>query len=304
MNRRLHPPTHLLRAFVVTAQLKTMSAAAAALHLTQGAVSKQVLDLEDWLGVALFARVRKRLKLTPAGQRYLLVVQPLLAQLEAATLDLMSSPADGGLLRLSVLPTFGAKWLIPRLPQFQAAHPKVLLQFVPYVQGYDFQRPDLDAAVRYGEGPWPDALADYIAGREMLLIAPKRRSGDPPLKRVADVAQHRLLHHVSVPAAWTQWCKQQAVAGVNPHSGIQLDQYATIIQAVVAHMGIALVPACLVEDELRRGEVISPLPAAQGRITATTGYWLCYPENRTELEPLLLLRRWLAQQAAAALQAA
>lgn len=304
MNRRLHPPTHLLRAFVVTAQLKTMSAAAAALHLTQGAVSKQVLDLEDWLGVALFARVRKRLKLTPAGQRYLLVVEPLLAQLEAATLELMSSPADGGVLRLSVLPTFGAKWLIPRLPQFQAAHPKVLLQFVPYVQGYDFQRPDLDAAVRYGEGPWPDALADYIAGREMLLIAPKRRGGEPPLKRVADVAQHRLLHHVSVPAAWAQWCVQQKVSGVNPHSGIQLDQYATIIQAVAAHMGIALVPACLVEDELRRGEVISPLPAAQGRITANTGYWLCYPENRTELEPLLLLRRWLAQQTAQGMEAA
>ncbi|MBI5256566.1 MAG: LysR family transcriptional regulator [Burkholderiales bacterium] len=299
MTRRLHPPTHLLRAFVVTAQLGTMSAAAAALHLTQSAVSKQVQELEQWLGVALFARVKKRLRLTPAGQRYLLAVQPLLAQLEAATLDLMSSPADGGTLRLSVLPTFGAKWLIPRLPEFQRAHPKVLLQFVPYVQGYDFQRADLDAAIRYGEGPWPDAVSEYLTGRQMVLIAPPRRKGEPPLKHPADVAQHRLLHHVTVPTAWTRWCAQQQVLGVNPHSGIQLDQYSAIIQAVVAGMGLGLVPACLVADELRRGEVLAPLRGAPGRLQADAGYWLCFPDNRAELEPLLLLRRWLQAAAAA-----
>jgi len=296
MTRRLHPPTHLLRAFVVTAELKTLSAAAAALHLTQGAVSKQVLDLEAWLGVDLFARVRKRLQLTPAGQRYLRLVQPLLVQLEAATLELMSSPADGGTLKLSVLPTFGAKWLIPRLPAFQAAHPKVLLQFVPYVQGYDFRRADLDAAIRFGQGPWPDAQAEYLTGREMRLIAPRRAPGQPPLKRLADVSGHRLLHHVTVPQAWAQWCALHPGSGANPHSGIQLDQYSAIVQAVAAGLGIALVPECLITDELQRGEVSTPLPAQQGRLLGDAGYWLCVPENRAEMEPLRLLRQWLRGQ--------
>jgi LysR family glycine cleavage system transcriptional activator len=293
MTRRLHPPLHLLRAFVSTAQLGTISAAGTALHLTQGAVSKQVLELEAWLGVALFERVRKRLTLTPAGQRYLLAVQPLLLQLETATLDLMSNPVDGGVLHLSVLPSFGAKWLIPRLPEFQAAHPKVTLQFMPYVHGYDFTRPDLDCAIRYGDGAWPGATAEYLTGRHMTIIAPCRRSGDAPFKQPSDVVNHRLLQHVTLPLAWSQWCEKHQVSGINPHSGIQLDQYVAIIRAVAAGMGVGLVPTCLVEDELARGEVIAPLPPALGCQEAPAGYFLCYPENKASMKPLEAFRTWL-----------
>jgi LysR family transcriptional regulator, glycine cleavage system transcriptional activator len=296
MTKRLHPPTQLLRAFVTTAQLGTISAAADALHLTQSAVSKQVQELEFWLGITLFARVKKRLQLTPPGQRYLLAVQPLLVQLEAATLDVMSTPLDGGVLHLSVLPTFGAKWLIPRLPAFQAAHPKVLLQFVPYVQGYDFNRPDLDCAIRYGEGPWPGAVSDYVIGRDMTLIAPQRKSGDAPLKRASDVVHHRLLQHVSVPNAWVHWCEHHQVSGVNPHSGIQLDQYVAIIRAVVAGLGLALVPTCLIEEELALGEVVSPNWSAAQHDTAQAGYFFCYPENKAHLEPLVIFKQWLQSQ--------
>jgi len=299
MIRRLLPPLHLLRAFVATARLGTMSAAAVALHLTQGAVSKQVLELEQWLGVGLFERVRKRLRLTPAGQRYLLKVEPLLQQLEAATLDLISNPSGGG-LHLSVLPSFGAKWLIPRLPDFQRKHPEVTLQFMPYVQGYDFTRPDLDCAIRYGDGAWPGASAQYLAGRHMTLIAPPGRAAGRPLKRPADVVLHRLLQHVSVPQAWSQWCAKHVVGGVNPYSGTQLDQYVAIIRAVAAGVGIALVPTCLVEDDLARGDVCAPLPAPHGCHVAEQGYFLCYPENKAGLEPLVALRQWLLQSLAPA----
>jgi LysR family transcriptional regulator, glycine cleavage system transcriptional activator len=295
IGKRLHPPTQLLRAFVTVARLQTVSAAAVALHLTQGAVSKQIRELEDWLRVPLFERVRKRLQLTPAGARYLGAVEPLLAQLEAATLDLMSGPPDDGVLHLSVLPTFGAKWLIPRLSTFQAAHPRALLQFVPYVQGYDFTRPDLDCAIRYGEGPWPGTIAEPVTGREMALIAAPRRAGDPPLRRPSDIADYRLLQHATVPRAWSQWCERQGVAGVNPHSGIQLDQYGAIVRAVSAGLGIGLVPTCLIEDELARGEVIEPLAAGVGRFEADAGYVLCYPEHKASLPALLAFRGWLRE---------
>jgi DNA-binding transcriptional LysR family regulator len=283
----------LLRAFVTVARLQTVSAAAVALHLTQGAVSKQIRELEDWLRVPLFERVRKRLQLTPAGARYLGAVEPLLAQLEAATLDLMSGPPDDGVLHLSVLPTFGAKWLIPRLPAFQAAHPRALLQFVPYVQGYDFARPDLDCAIRYGEGPWPGSIAEPVTGREMALIAAPRRAGDPRLRRPADIAACRLLQHATVPRAWSQWCERHGVGGVNPHSGIQLDQYGAIVRAVSAGLGIGLVPTCLIEDELARGEVVEPLAGGAGRFEADAGYVLCYPEHKSSLPALVAFRQWL-----------
>jgi DNA-binding transcriptional LysR family regulator len=290
---------HLLRAFIATSELKTVSAAVDALHLTQGAVSRQVLELEGWLGVALFARVRKRLQLTPAGQRYLLALQPLVRQLEAATLDLMSNPHGGGVLHLSALPTFATKWLIPRLPAFQAAHPKVALQFVPYVQGYDFQRPDLDCAIRYGEGPWEGAVCEYVIGRRMVLIAPPPRQRGAALRRPADVAGHRLLHHLTVPRAWSDWCARHGVSDVHPHGGIQLDQYAAIVRAVAAGMGIALVPECLVEDELARGEVVTPLPPRQGVHEASAGYFLCFPENRASIDALMVFKTWLQEVASA-----
>src|SRR5690606_23031340 len=105
MSRRLTPPIHLLRAFVATARMGTVSSASVALHLTQGAVSKQVHELEAWLGVALFSRVRRRLQLTPEGQRYLLAIEPLLAQLQSTTLELLTGGGSSGALHVSSLPT-------------------------------------------------------------------------------------------------------------------------------------------------------------------------------------------------------
>lgn len=293
--RRLQPPIHLLRAFTSTARLGSISAAAASLHLTQSAVSKQVQELERWLGVPLFARVRKRLQLTPTGARYDQAVRAALAQLETATLDTMSSRGGAGVLHLSTLPTIGSKWLIPRLPQFHAAQPKIQLRFLPFAQGYDFHQSELDCALRYGDGNWPGACADYIVGRDLIVIAPPRARGVPTLKRAADITRHALLQHVSLPHAWADWCDAHNVAAVNPHAGPQLDQYHSLIRAVEVGMGLALVPRCLVADEVAAGHVTMPLPDAY---TTQAGYYLCYPEAKSAFEPLVLFRDWLLAQAA------
>jgi LysR family glycine cleavage system transcriptional activator len=294
MSRRLTPPIHLLRAFVTTAQLGTVSAASAALHLTQSAVSKQVQELEEWVGMPLFARVRRRLQVTPAGQRYQAAVAPLLDQLQAVTIELVTSPAAGWTLNVSSLPSFGAKWLMPRLPAFNAAHKKILLNFVPYLQGYDFSRSDLDCAIRYGDGRWPGAVAEYMMGREMTLIAPSREKLTAPLRSPGDITQHTLLHHATVPSAWPAWCEKHGVKRSNPHGDLRLDQYHVIVRAVSAGMGLALVPTCLVIDELHSGEVEAPL--AEG-FQADAGYFLCYPEAKADLEPLVVFRDWLREEA-------
>lgn len=288
--RRLHPPTHLLQAFATTARFGSISRAAEVLHLTQSAVSKQIQELERWTGVPLFERVRKRLSLTPAGRRYEEALRPVLAQLEAATLELMTSGDGGGALHLSTLPTFGAKWLIPRLPAFQRAYPQVELHFVPYVQGYDFQRPDLDCSILFGEGRWPGAVADYITGREVILIAPP---GKPRLRRAQDVANFTRLQHSSVPQAWSRWCEAHGVSGINPFAGPQLDQFHSLIRAVAAGMGVGLVPRCLVLDDIASGVVSAPLD--DGYLD-DLGYWLCYPEAKAQLAPLVSFRRWLLEQ--------
>jgi DNA-binding transcriptional LysR family regulator len=294
--RRLHPPTQLLQAFATTARFGSISRAAEALHLTQSAVSKQVQELERWTGVALFERVRKRLTLTPAGQRYEAAVRPLLAQLEAATLELITSGDGGGALHVSTLPTFGAKWLIPRLPAFQREHPHITLHFVPYVQGYDFHRTDLDCSILFGGGHWPGTVADYLVGREVILIAPPAPRGKPVLRRAADVARFTRLQHATVPQAWAHWCEAHGVREVNPFAGPQLDQFHSLIRAVAAGMGLALVPRCLVQDDIATGIVSAPLD--DGYVD-DLGYWLCYPESRIHLPPLAAFRDWLLRETAA-----
>jgi LysR family glycine cleavage system transcriptional activator len=291
--RRLHPPINLLQAFATTARFGSISRAAEALHLTQSAVSKQVQELERWTGVPLFERVRKRLSLTPAGQRYEAAVRPLLAQLEAATLDLITSGDGGGVLHVSTLPTFGAKWLIPRLPAFQREHPQIELHFVPYVQGYDFHRADLDCSILFGDGHWPGARADYLTGREVMLIAPPSPRGKPLLRRPRDIANFPLLQHTSVPQAWSHWCQAHGVDGINPLAGPQLDQFHSLIRAVAAGMGLALVPECLVREDVAAGVVSAPL---QDGYVDRLGYWLCYPESRIHVPPLASFRRWLLSE--------
>ena len=288
--KRLQPPIHLLRAFTTTARFGSVSRACEALNLSQSAVSKQISELEQLTGVLLFERIRQRLTLTPAGVRYEAAVRPVLAQLEAATLELITSGDGGGALHLSTLPTFGAKWLIPRLPGFQRAHPHIELHYVPYAQGYDFQREDLDCAILFGNGSWPGARADYLTGREVVLIAPPGLAAQPPLRQAQDISGFTLLQHVSVPHAWTHWCAAHAVSGVNTLVGPQLDQYHSLIRAVRAGMGLALVPHCLVQDDIAAGLVATPLDDGY---RDEMGYYLCYPESRSHLKPLASFRQWL-----------
>lgn len=291
--RRLQPPIHLLKAFTATARFGSVSRACEALHLTQSAVSKQVAELEKLTGVLLFERIRQRLTLTPAGARYEAAIRPLLAQLEAATLELITSADGGGALHLSTLPTFGAKWLIPRLPAFQNAHPHIALHFVPYVQGYDFQRADLDCAILFGNGNWPGAVAQYLTGHDVILIAPPAPPDRPLLQQAQDVTGFTLLQHVSVPHAWTHWCEAHDVRGVNAMRGPQLDQFHSLIRAVMAGMGLALVPRCLVSEDVAQGLVSAPLDDSY---RDDMGYYLCYPESRCHLKPLTSFRDWLLSE--------
>lgn len=291
--RSLQPPIHLLRALVFTVRHEGISRAADALHLTQGAVSKQILELESMLGVALFERVRKRLVLTALGSRYEAAVRPLLAQLEAATLDLMASAGGAGALHLSCLPTFAAKWLIPKLPEFQRAHPEIALQFVPFVQGYNFDRADLDASILFGDGVWPSARADYLTGRDVVLIAPPAHAHKPHIVQASEVANWTRLQHTSVPQAWAHWCAAHAVQGIQPRAGPQLDQFHGLIRAVNAGMGLALVPRCLVEDDIQSGHVSAPLDDGY---TDSLGYYLCYPESKAQHQPLVAFREWLLRR--------
>lgn len=295
--RKLYPSMPWLRSFVLTARHGSISRAAVELHLTQGAVSKQIMELEQSLGVALFTRERKRLFVSAAGQRYLPAVQAALAQIESATLELMAHGNQGGALHVYCVPTFAAKWVIPRMAGLYALHPAITVDFVHTSRAQDFNGLELDCAIRYGNGGWQDASSDYLAGREVVLIAPPKPHQGEALRRAADIAKHTLLHHFQVPDAWPQWCLAQGLSAISTQQGPVLDNYNSVIRAVMAGLGVALVPTCLVREEIEAGLVSAPLSTMAVPHQMASGYFLCCPLGRIHTPALTLFRQWLLDEA-------
>jgi LysR family transcriptional regulator, glycine cleavage system transcriptional activator len=299
--RRLCPSMTELQAFEAACRHQSFTQTALELHCTQGAVSRQIASLEATVGVPLFERTRQRLVLTDAGKTYLQAIQPALAQLEAATLQLLSHRGKGGTLNIASFPTFGAKWLIPRLPHFTLAHPEVTLNFLPHALGYDFSRAELDASIRFGEGVWPGTVCDYVAGREVVaviappIIAKLRKSIGRRNIEPNDLINIGLLHHNSVPSGWSEWFSALGINEPKALIGPRFDQFTLVIQAVTAGIGAGLVPRCLIDDELRAKRVVTPF---QKKVSLSQGYYLCAPESKAQLPSLQTFRNWLLSEAA------
>jgi LysR family transcriptional regulator, glycine cleavage system transcriptional activator len=287
--RRFCPSLADLQAFEVAARHCNFTRAAQELYITQGAVSKQVKHLEAFLGVVLFVRSKQGLVLTEAGRSYLDKVRAGLGQIEAATIELIAHRGQGGTLHLTSMPTFGARWLIPRLAGFVRLRPDIHLEFLPHRQGYDFSMPELDAAVRFGEGAWPGSGADYIVGREVVPVCSPRLM-PPGQAGAAELLTYPLLHHTSALDGWSDWFAQAGCDTRRALEGARFDQYALLSQAAAAGFGIALIPRCLVEEELRDGRLVVPVLLP---ILARQGYYLCYPQQKASLPALQAFRGWL-----------
>ncbi len=293
--RRLNPPLHLLRTFTTVVRFGGISRAAADLQLTQSAVTKQVQELERWLEVSLFTRQAKRLEVTPAGARYERAIRPLLEQIEAATLGLIGASVEGGALNVAAMPTFSAKWLIPRLPDFHRRHPDVHINFVPYVRGFEGLDANIDCAVLFGDGKWPGAEAVYLEGREVVLVAGSEASR--AIRDLQDVRAFPLLRHVATPQDWPRWQEIHQLAGLQTLAGPQFDSYQAMIQAVIAGIGIALIPRCLILDELALRQLAAPLDGKPGGgYLGDCGYWFCFRQEQQQTTSLRLFRDWLVSQ--------
>lgn len=293
--RRLCPSLTDLQAFEAAARHGSFTHAARELHVTQGAVSKQVKQLETFLGAALFSRIRQGLVLTEAGRSYLKKIEKGLDLIEGASLEIMAHKGQGGTLSLTSMPTFGARWLIPRLAAFMRERPDIRVEFLPHRHGYDFSIPELDGAVRFGDGVWPGSCADYLVGREVVTVCHPDLIATPTTDPM-QLLRYPLLHHTTAPNAWSEWFAQANCDTRRAWEGSRFDQYSLLSEAAAAGFGVALIPRCLVEEELREGKLVIAIDLP---IEARQGYYLCYPEYKANLPSLQALRAWLlpAQEA-------
>jgi DNA-binding transcriptional LysR family regulator len=277
-----------LRVFEAAARHGSFTEAAEELFLTQSAVSKQIKSLEDALGVALFVRINRGLVLTELGRWYLDDVRPALQQLEAATVKLATRRASRSTLTLRIVAIVGDRWLLPRFSRFAQAHPELDVQFTSLLSRDGHDQVQADGEFRFGEGSWPGCDADYLFGRELLLVAaPALLAKLGNLQHAWEVLRFPLLQHFQVPHSWQEFFDAQIV---------RYEFYSTIIGAAVAGMGLALVPRLFLLDELQRGTLVNPMAAG---VIGRSGYYFVFPQHKQADPSLAALRAWLIDEARA-----
>lgn len=289
-----YPNVAELLAFTSSAKHLNFSRAARALGLTPSAVSRQIASLEAAFGVQLFIRDGRNLVLTRAGSVYLSRVAGPLRDIGNASLELMSAAGQSDLLTIASVPTFTTKWLIPRLPDFLSSTPGATISFSRHLAQGDPFPLDLDAAIRYGDGNWEGVVCDYIDGRHFILVCSPDYHRRHPLRIPEDTAHAPRLLHGQAEQVWAQWAQCYGVRGLHALGGPRFEQYSVLFQAAQAGLGLALVPAFLVADNLAAGTLIEPIAAP---IEVDQGHYLCYfPERIETRPPLAQFRRWVLSQ--------
>ena len=295
--RRHTPPTALLQAFEACARHLSVSRAAEELALTQSAVSRQLASLEALLGLRLFQRVRQRLVLTAAAAAYAPEVRAALARIESATQEVLAHRGAGGTLNLAVSPTFGTRWLMPRMPRFQALHRLVVVNMRNHTTRplpLDFAAEGVHAAILLGSVDRPGvAVHRLVKDVRVPVCAPAlRREGG--LSAPADLGHHTLLQQTTRPRTWVQWLEANGVAGVDGLRGPQYQHHAMVAEAAAAGLGIALMPRFLVEQELASGRLVVPFDLP---LDDRQAYVFAYPEDAASQPVLRAFRDWLLGEA-------
>jgi LysR family glycine cleavage system transcriptional activator len=289
--RRHTPPTAALQAFEACARHLSVSRAAEELHLTQSAVSRQLAGLEALLGVRLFLRVRQRLVLTAAAAAYAPQVRSALARIESATLEVVAHQGTGGTLTIAVQPTFGTRWLMPRLPRFLAAHPSIVVNFRNYTTRptpLDFSAEGVDAAMMLDAGARPGIVSHRLVADLRVPVCAPGLVGS--LASIADLARQTLLQHSTRPRAWSEWLAMAGAVGVDGFRGPQFHHHAMVAEAAAQGLGIALMPRFMIEEDLLRGRLVVPFDQP---LDTGEGYALAYPEASADLPALRAFRDWM-----------
>jgi LysR family glycine cleavage system transcriptional activator len=284
-------------AFEAAARTQSFAKAAQELSLSQSAVSRQIAQLEDLVGVALFARIKQRVVLTPAGDFFAERVRDIMRRLRSAANETAAFSDGGGLLRLGVLPTFGARWLIPRISTFLAAHPGITLHFNTRLPGaFDFESSDLDAAIHFGEPVWPGASLHLLFKDQIAVFMSPKMRDDLAITEPKDLLQATRIGHRSRASSWSDWFRAHGVTQKAVSPSLEFEQFTMVIQAATAGLGAAIVPVYMVRGELESGALVqmfSPL------VNETRGDYLACAASREAYPPLVAFRDWLLETIAA-----
>lgn len=292
MRRAYTPTLPELQAFAQAARTGSATRAALALGLTQSAVSRSLATLEDRLGVRLFHRLRQRLTLSDAGRALLPDAERILADLETSALAVMSFGGHRDVLRLAVLPTFGAVWLIPRLARFAAAAPGVTVDMSTTLVALDFERDPRDAAILRAPAELRGARSRVLIEERLVVVAAPslvcEPLDDPALARLP------LLQQATRPDLWLGWFRDAGLDPVLILRGPRFEQFGMVLAAAQAGLGVALVPDMLVAPDLAAGRLRL---ASRRSMVSATPYVLSWPDRSEEVAAFRVFRDWIGADA-------
>jgi DNA-binding transcriptional LysR family regulator len=260
------PSLDLLVGFEAAARHLSFTKAGAELHLTQSAVSRQIKELEDQLGVALFHRRHRALALTEGGQQFYAAAAQVITTMRSATSRLK---AANGRRPLSVTTTssFAALWLIPRLAGFTRRHPGIDVRITADARVQDLERDGLDVAIRHGPASLAGPNAVRLFGERVFPVCSPRLLKSKPLREPGDLKNHCLLQYDDPDARhpwlhWKTWLEVAGIPDLRPAGTLSFSGFEQIIPAAVAGHGVALGRTPLVKDLLNAKELVAPFKTA------------------------------------------
>lgn len=285
-----------LRSFETAARLLSFSKAAEELHVTHGAVSRAIATLEEALQVKLFERGVRTVRLTQAGASYFLVVQEILDRLSAATI-VLTDQRSSGVLNVSTLDSFAAKWLVPRLFRFSDEHKDIDIRLSTSEKLANFTSDGIDLVIRYGRGSYPGLKSELLLKEELTPVcSPSLLANGPPLNSLEDLRHHNLIHD-EFPIDWVAWLRFAGVTGIDARRGQRFQSSVLAVQAAVQGGGVVLGRSALVADDLKAGRLVQPFSLS---IPTDLAYYVVYPPEHIKRHKVKAFRDWLLQQAAAA----
>jgi DNA-binding transcriptional LysR family regulator len=293
------PSLDLVRGFEAAARQLSFTRAAAELYVTQSAVSRQIKTLEDHLGVKLFIRLNRALKLTAEGEALYRTAQSVMRQLADATANI-SRRGDDRMLTVTTTVSFAALWLVPRLARFRKVAPGVDVRLAAANELSNLERDRIDVAIRFCEPRAAPAGAVSLTGEEVFPVCSPvlLRDRARPLKKPADLARHVMLHYDDPTGqypwlSWNQWLDAFALTQLKSAGIARYSHYDQMIHAAIEGEGVALGRTPLIRRLLKSGALVAPF---QGRVTGTREYFIIVAPHAAARPPVGQFVTWLKKE--------
>lgn len=294
MARKL-PPLTTLPAFDAAARLLSFTKAASELNVTHGAISRAVRHLEDMLGMRLFERGTRSVRLTAEGAAYAAEIGAALDRISVATMATAASKSSG-VLNVSTSDGFAGRWLVPRLNRFHRAYPEIDVRLSTTGALTDFIRDGIDIAIRYGEGNYDKAACELLMEEDVSPVcSPELLQGSHPLRTPEDLRHHRLIHD-NFRIGWSTWLQAAGLYGIDHTSGVRFETAAYAVEAAVQGEGVLLGRSALVSADLAVRRLVRPFDLA---LKSRWSYYVVYPEGALRHRKVRAFRDWLFSETAA-----